>query len=113
MAKVSWFEVLGQDVDGLKKFYGSLFGWQFEDVPGMEYGLAKNTDGVPGGVGRAPQGPGWATFYVKVDDVQATVDAAVARGGRMLMPVTSVGGGTLVAVIADPEGHPVGLSSGM
>ena len=112
MAKVSWFEVLGQDVDGLKKFYGALFGWKFEDVPGMEYGVAQNAEGVPGGVGRAPQGPGWSTFYVKVDDIGAAVKIANEQGGKTLMPVTQLPDGMTIAVIADPEGHPIGLSGG-
>ena len=51
---VMWFEVLGQDGEKLKKFYGGLFGWTF--TADSAYGVV-NTGaprGIPGGV--APSG---------------------------------------------------------
>ncbi len=30
MSKVVWFEVCGKDANGLRGFYGELFGWKFQ-----------------------------------------------------------------------------------
>lgn len=110
MGNVIWFEVMGSDSPALQKFYGSLFGWSFADAPGTpSYGLVQADGGIPGGVGQAPQGPGWATFYVQVDDLEQTLEAAEAQGARRLMPPTKLPDGATISVVADPEGHPVGL----
>jgi hypothetical protein len=110
--KVEWFEVLGQDPAKLRGFYGELFGWKLQPigVPGMDYATSDKAEtGIGGGVGKAQQGAGWATFYVSVDDPKAAVERALKLGGKVLMPVTELPMVT-IAVIADPEGHPIGLA---
>lgn len=108
---ISWFEVLGRDAKALRSFYNDLFGWSFQLEGSMgDYGMvASEQAGVGGGVGAAPQGEGWATFYVDVESVEKSIDRAVALGGKVLMPATQLPE-TTIAVVADPEGHPVGLS---
>lgn len=109
---VIWFEVMGENGDALREFYGELFGWTFDlsgDFPG--YGMVKaGSDGIPGGVGQTPEGPGWLTFYVEVEDIDASIAQATARGGKVLMPPMELPD-TWVAVVSDPEGRPLGLSS--
>jgi len=108
--KVMWFEVLGKDGNKLKTFYGELFGWKYKDAKEMNYGMTDpEATGIGGGVGEAPAGPGWTTFYVGVPDVDKALAAATALGARVLMPVTKLPDAT-IAVFADPEGHPVGLA---
>ena len=108
--KVMWFEVLGKDGDKLKKFYGDLFGWKYKDAKEMNYGMTDpEATGIGGGVGQAPAGPGWSTFYVGVSDVEKTLAEATKLGAKVLMPVTKLPDVT-IAVFADPEGHPVGLA---
>ncbi|MCA9558601.1 MAG: VOC family protein [Myxococcales bacterium] len=107
---VVWFEVMGQDLEGLHRFYSELFGWKLKNDDGAPYLLSDAAQtGIGGGVGKAPAGPGWSAFYVQVDDVQAAVDRAVRLGGKVLNPPTSVGC-TTIAMVADPEGHPVGFA---
>ena len=110
---ISWFEVVGRDAEKLRSFYGALFEWTFDADNPQRYGLvdAEQT-GIPGGVGVAQEGSGWTTFYVQVDDLTASIEKALASGGAQLMPPTDVDGAR-VAVIADPEGHPVGLAQNM
>ena len=50
------------------------------------------------------------TFFVGVEDVAATLDAAVAQGGKIIQPATSAPGVTF-GLLADPQGHVVGLAS--
>jgi predicted enzyme related to lactoylglutathione lyase len=77
------------------------------DVHGM---TDKAATGIGGGVGKAPQGPGWTTFYVQVKDIRASIARAEALGGKVLMPVMKIQEGE-IAVVADPEGHPVGFAT--
>jgi predicted enzyme related to lactoylglutathione lyase len=111
-APVVWFEVLGRNGGQLREFYRKLFGWRFQIDAKMNYGMAEKAGtGIPGGVGQAPQGPGWTTFYVEVKDLKRTIKQTEKLGGQVLMPITVLPDVTL-AVVADPEGHPVGLIAG-
>ena len=107
---VRWFEVMGQDTERLRAFYGEVVGWSLQPVPDMDYQITgPDHEGLPGGVGKVPAGPGWTTFYVEVDDLQAAVERATALGGTVAMPAMPIGRGRTVAVVQDPEGHPIGL----
>jgi predicted enzyme related to lactoylglutathione lyase len=48
------------------------------------------------------------TFYSPVADLDAAIARARALGSRVLVPPTRHGD-TVIAVVSDPEGHPVGL----
>jgi predicted enzyme related to lactoylglutathione lyase len=106
-----WFEVLGHDGKRLQQFYGGLFGWTFEVVQPINYGLAKtgNGRGIPGGIGQTfPGTRPWVTFYVETPDVTASLEKAAALGGRIVTPRTVMPDVTL-GVFEDPEGHVIGL----
>jgi len=75
--------------------------------------VEKEGEGIAGGIGQSQDGgPGHVTFYVSTDDPQATLDKAVELGGSVVMPVTQLPQVT-IALFADPEGHVIGLASGM
>jgi uncharacterized protein len=106
---VGWFEVLGRDREKLHQFYSGLFDWTVEDNPEMKYGMVQTGDGIPGGIGETPDGSaGHVTFYVNVDDVRSSASKAEKLGGKTVMPATDMPQVT-IALIADPEGHVVGL----
>ena len=107
-------EVVGKDGPALHRFYGQLFGWkQNTDLPGG-YAMTDPADsGIVLGTGPAHDGgAGWVTFYVTVDDIDATLAHAESLGGRTVMPKFSPAPETWLAMVADPEGHIVGLSQG-
>jgi hypothetical protein len=111
--QVGWFEVIGQDGPKLRSFYGDVFGWQFQmpegGPEGMDYGMTDSSaTGIGGGIGTGPGGEGHATFYVEVDDPQATLDKIEGAGGKTVVPVTETPMVTF-AMFTDPEGHVVGL----
>jgi predicted enzyme related to lactoylglutathione lyase len=64
---------------------------------------------VPGGISPLQDGGPLVTFFVGVPDVAATLEAAVAQGGRVIQPATSVPGVTF-GLLADPQGQVVGLA---
>ena len=112
--KVAFFEVVGKDPEALQHFYGGAFGWQmqpFPPIPGYAMVSPGAEGGIGGGIGPAyDDGPGHATFYVEVVDLEEALGKIESLGGRRLMgPVDVVPGGLSIALFADPEGHPVGL----
>jgi len=106
------FEVMGKDFATLTGFYGDVFGWKLAPVDGMPYSLVeKEGEGIGGGIGATENGDGHVTFYVSSDDPQATMEKAVAAGGSIVMPMTDLGM-VKIGLIADPEGHVVGIVDG-
>jgi predicted enzyme related to lactoylglutathione lyase len=108
---VMWFEVLGTDGGSLRKFYGDLFGWTFDVIPQIDYGVANTGDtrGIMGGIGPAyPGTKSWVTFYTETSDVTASLEKARGLGGRIIMPRTELPG-AILGIFEDPEGHTLGL----
>jgi predicted enzyme related to lactoylglutathione lyase len=109
-----WYELLTTDVAAASDFYGDVIGWTARDagVPGVDYHLFAAADGqdvaghmaLPAGPPRAMR-PAWLG-YIGVDDVDATVAAIEADGGRVHMPPTDLPGVGRMAMIADPQGIP-------
>jgi predicted enzyme related to lactoylglutathione lyase len=113
--RVIWRELLTDDVDAAQRFYGALLGWRF--------GVMNPGDGTPYPtieVGGAPVGgfarmtPGahspasWAS-YVSVEDIDAALHRARARGGAVAMGPLEVPGQGRAAVLTDPWGASIGL----
>jgi uncharacterized protein len=108
---VMWFEVLGTDATKLQQFYSALFGWTFEVIEPIKYGMTNMREGrgIPGGVGQALPGTrSWTTFYIETPDVTASLEQAQALGGRVVTPRTVTPDVTL-GIFEDPEGHVIGL----
>lgn len=114
-APVAWFEISGKDEERLKQFYSELFGWTTSVVGDPTYAIVDTAAGdgaIGGGIGRTqdPEAPGGTTIYMRVDDLQAYLDRAVGLGGSVLLPPTPLPGDFgAFALLADPEGHTVGL----
>ncbi len=108
------FEVLGEDAAKLSSFYGELFDWAIDADNPMNYGVVNTgtEGGIGGGIGSARGGGGHVTFYVAVDDPQAYLDKAESLGGKTIMPVTEIPDMVTFALLADPEGHVVGVVKG-
>jgi predicted enzyme related to lactoylglutathione lyase len=110
--RVIHFEVVGKDGPALQRYYSDLFAWNLNtDNPGG-YGMTSpDQTGIVVGVGASPDGSGgWVTGYVKVDDIDATLARATELGGSVIMPKMSPDGTAQLALVADPEGHVLGLT---
>jgi uncharacterized protein len=110
--KVIHFEVVGKDAPALVRYYSDLFGWNINtNFPGG-YGMTTpDQTGVVVGVGATPDGSaGHVTGYVTVADVDATLAKAESLGGKTIMPKYSPDGNSVLALVADPEGHVIGLT---
>lgn len=83
------FEVIGKDPTRLRKYFGELFGWEF-DVPSpvsqevsepANYGFldlvtSEDGTGIRGGVGGGAGYASHAVFYVGVPNVEAALQRA-------------------------------------
>jgi hypothetical protein len=108
------FEVIGQDPDKLRDYFGQLFGWEWAEPMGPQsYSTTTNLEGIAGGIGRGPEGySGHVTFYVQVPDVEAALAQAESLGGsRMMGPDEVPGAGIVIGLFSDPEGHVIGVMS--
>jgi predicted enzyme related to lactoylglutathione lyase len=109
------FEIMGSNPIKLQQFYAELFGWKIGE-PAAEmgfYGLVDaQSSGLAGGIGQEPGGASRVIIYVQVPDLQATLDQAVARGGKVVMPPTEIPGVVTLAQFSDPSGNVVGLVKG-
>ncbi len=70
------------------------------EAEGQQIGL------VPGG---GPQGMTAPVAYWHVSDIEAKLAEVTAAGATVKEPAHDVGGGRLVATVADPDGNVLGL----
>jgi len=108
------FEVLGKDDGKLQDFYTRLFDWKIDATNSMGYGIVDTQadgKGIGGGVGCSPDGSSMVTFYVEVDDLSAYLKKAEGLGGKTIPPPMDIPGMVSLALLADPEGHVVGIVS--
>lgn len=104
------FELPVQDVARAKKFYGELFGWQFHDVPEMNYTLFLTPSGKLGGGLFSPEdGPAKVTNYLSVDSIEETAARLAEFGGQAAGPVIEIPGHGRMMHVIDSEGSLIAL----
>ena len=108
-----WVDLWTSDVEGSRRFYAELFGWEAQE-PSPEFGgyFMFTRDGVPvagamGPMGDMPANDTWKP-YLSTDDMAKTVERAEAEGATVVvagMPVADLG---IQAVLNDPTGAQIG-----
>ena len=101
-----WVDNLVTDVDEALRFYGELFGWEFEGPGPGNYYVARVRGRDVAGVASAPPGvsAGWNT-YVSVVSADETAGAA----DRVVVEPLDVLPAGRVAALEDPAGAIIGL----
>jgi predicted enzyme related to lactoylglutathione lyase len=115
-----WHDLVTDNPAAARSFYGSLFGWTFEERKGIDPGYTViKQDGLSiGGIVWRPRVAGetyvaqWLT-YVGVPDVDDSVEVFRQQGGQVIRAPLTPRNGLRVAVVADPQGAPLGLASGV
>jgi len=111
-----WNELVTQDVERAKAFYGATLGWSFEAMPMPEaatYWVAKAGGQPVGGMfdtrgrGCESASEGWLP-YIAVDDVDMRVARAVAAGAKVVKAPFDVPGVGRIAVLQAPGGAGIG-----
>ena len=108
-----WADLWTSDVDGSRKFYADLFGWEAQE-PSPEFGgyFMFTRDGVPtaggmGDMGDMPANDTWK-IYLSTDDLATTLEAAESSGAQIMAPAMPVADLGTQAVLIDPTGAHLG-----
>lgn len=110
--KIVHWELMGSDGAELKKFYGELFDWTLEAVPGFGdyYMTSAEETGLAGAVGQGSEHmPNYHIMYIEVPSIDAHLARAEAAGATVVVPRTVVPDTVVFAMFTDPAGNLVGL----
>ena len=107
-----WIDLFTSDPDRARAFYGELFGWTSEEAEedGGYVNFFKDGLGVAGCMrndGQSGAPDGWSV-YLATEDAKATVDAAQAHGGQVIVPAMDVMDLGTMAVVTDAGGAAIG-----
>ena len=109
IAPVLQWQMLSPEPEKVVEFYRSLFGWRVSTGNALGYREVE-TGGTPGGVWPAPPGaPAFVQLFVGVEDVAQAVERAGALGATVIVPVTTLPDGDVMAIMRDPVGMTFGL----
>jgi hypothetical protein len=120
MDKVVHFEIPVDELERAQKFYKSIFGWNINQVPSMEYYMVNTVDvdenhmpkepgAINGGMFKrnAPgQSPTIVINVASIDDYLTKIEGA---GGKVILPKQKVADFGLYAQFSDTEGNVIGL----
>jgi predicted enzyme related to lactoylglutathione lyase len=108
-----WIDLWTSDVEKAAQFYRSVVG--YETVPVADDGFRSGVRLVSGGYARAgimakrsPETSATWLPYIRVADIESSLQKTRAAGGKVLLPPVVMDLAT-VAIIADPTGAPVGI----
>lgn len=109
----NWVDLAADDPAAAARFYADLFGWNCEHRSSTEYFVCSLDGDDVGGIG--PKQPGmeqlpsrWTT-YLATEQVECTLDAVRAEGGRALVEPRDIAAQGRLAIAADPNGAIFGL----
>lgn len=121
MDRVVHFEIPADDLARAKKFYGSVFGWKTEDVPGMEYAMVhtvevdqktrmpKQAGAINGGMMKRAAAVKAPVVTINVDDIDKAMEKVVKAGGKVVMEKQKVMDMGWNAYVKDTEGNVIGV----
>ena len=110
--KFFWNELMVEDVESAKKFYGATLDWTFDEVPNAQGGLywvARSQSMHAAGIfkmeGEEFKGiPSNWFSYIAAKDIDASCKKATDSGGKLLKPVFDVPNVGRFGVIEDTTG---------
>jgi uncharacterized protein len=107
--RIDYIEMSATDIDAIKRFYHSSFGWTFTDY-GPDY--AAFADGrLAGGFTKSDAvRPGTTLVVIYAVDLESAEARVVEAGGRIVTPVFSFPGGRRFH-FADPSGNELAVWS--
>jgi uncharacterized protein len=110
-----WNELLTNDLEAAKTFYGEVLGWSYDKMTGPDgdYFLAFKSNNPVGAIAPMPSTAPAGTQsywlgYIEVDQIDALVASAKAAGATILRDPHDVAEVGRIAILQDPTGGIVG-----
>mgnify|MGYP000093568146 CR=1 FL=1 len=109
---MAWFDLTVPNAKQVSDFYASVVGWQQSPVSMGEYedysmktpDTKTDVAGVYHATGVNEDLPAQWLMYIKVSDIDASVEQVVKLGGSVLTPIKKLSDTSHYAVIKDPAG---------
>jgi uncharacterized protein len=119
---LNWFEIPAADIIRAKKFYGTVFGVEMQDMGEMmgmkmvsfpgEMGNGKASGALVEGPMHKPSQDGAVIYLNANPNMQATLDRIAPAGGKVVVPKTQISPEIgYMAFFIDSEGNKVALHS--
>jgi uncharacterized protein len=105
--QVGHFEIPADNVDGLRGFYSSLFGWEFEKGQTQGYYMIKNA-GISEAVAQKESPQQVSTQCVNVESLEDYINKAKQLGARVVKDKQEISEG-YYAVLEDPQRNTIGI----
>ena len=105
-------EIRSKNPDSTRAFFGALFGWTYPSegaLPGYTFVDTGVPDSLYTAISPLQGDDDIVTFFVGVPDMSAAIAKTRSLGGTIVQEPVSIPGVTF-ALIADLEGHVVGLA---
>lgn len=108
---IDYIEIYVTDMVAARTFYETAFGWQFNEYGPAYLGIQNHGGGESGGLCLADEiHVGGALVVLYSEDLEATLDAVQAAGGRVSKPPAPFPGGRRFT-FADPSGNELAVWS--
>lgn len=115
---VTWFEIPTVDIMRAKDFYEFVFGYQLslQEMKRMKLATFPMADGqgasgaLVQAIGYTPHHSGTLVYFT-VPNIEETLARVEQKGGKTLIPKTSIGEHGSIAHIEDCEGNQVAIHS--
>ena len=108
--KICYIEMPAIDVQTSAAFYQEVFGWNIRKRGDGATAFDDTIGEVSGAwvLNRKPMKEIGLLFYIMVDDIHATIDKVISKGGTIIQPV-GVDAPEITARFTDPAGNIIGL----
>jgi uncharacterized protein len=118
--KLVHFEIPADDVGRAKGFYGSIFGWELQDMEGMDYTIVRTVavdeqqmptepGAINGGMIRRSADTPSPVLTIDVHSIDEALKRIEEAGGSVVRPRQEIPGMGAYAYFKDTEGNTLGL----
>ena len=120
MDKIVHFEIPADEIARAKEFYGSTFGWELDDMEGMDYTIVRTVavddqqipaepGAINGGMMKRSSDTPSPVITINVDSIDDALKRVEAGGGSTVTPRQEIPGMGAFAYFKDTEGNTLGL----
>jgi uncharacterized protein len=120
MDKIVHFEIPADDIARAKDFYGSIFGWQLDDMEGMDYTIVRTVEvddqqmpveagAINGGMMKRASDTPSPVITINVGSIDDALRRIESSGGSAVRARTEIPGMGAFAYFKDTEGNTLGL----